>query len=548
MRTLLDSIEADAETHPREAAYLFHGDRGDEEILTRAELWRRIRCASEEISHCVSPGDRVLVAHPPGLDFNVSLLACMHAGAIAVPMYPPTLNLKLERINAVVADCKPALAIGESRARAAGDLGLRWISADGRSGTPGRTASRECGIALLQYTSGSTAAPKGVVITHANLLSNCACIKDRFQPTRQDRAVFWLPPYHDMGLIGGVLASLVHGVTTTLMSPSSFLRRPFRWLELVSRTSATISGAPNFAYALCARRITDTELGRLDLSSWKLAFCGAEPVDANVLRTFAARFSRCGFSEQALYPCYGLAEATLVATGPARGTGLITRVVNATVLEAHGVATHGTPSSRPREFVACGSAPRDHEVLIVGPEDRQALDECRVGEIWLRGPSVAAGYWQKPGATEEAFHAVLQAPESNDRFLRTGDLGFIEGGNLFVVGRLNEVVNFAGRNLYPEDVESTARTSHPLLGDARIAAFGLNDGVVMVIEIDSRSGDHDLLQAKRAVGRAIYDAHGVTPHHVSFVHRNSIPLTTSGKLRRNECRDRFAQGLLNEYA
>jgi acyl-CoA synthetase (AMP-forming)/AMP-acid ligase II len=397
-------------------------------------------------------------------------------------------------------------------------------------------------LALLQYTSGSTGRPKGVMLTHANLMTNIHAIGQLFEPSRDDRAVFWLPPYHDMGLIGAVMSSLVHGVHTTLMSPGSFVRRPRRWLETISRTSATISGAPNFAYALCASRLGAQDIGQLDLRSWRVAFCGAEPIQADVMRHFCERFSVCGFSERALYPCYGLAEATLMVTGGKRGSGLKTRRVDPRKLESEGRATEPDSSHRGRELVGCGEACANHRVRIVDPNTCQPLPERCVGEIWFAGASVAAGYWDKPAETHQTFRARLHNDADRTDYLRTGDLGFQDEGDLFVTGRLKDVIIVAGRNLYPEDLEVVAGRSHDLLAARRGAAFSVDDGIVLLHEIDHKSSEHDVADVRRAVAAALLEEHGITLHRLLLVRPNSLPLTTSGKVRRAECRLRFLHG------
>jgi acyl-CoA synthetase (AMP-forming)/AMP-acid ligase II len=346
-----------------------------------------------------------------------------------------------------------------------------------------------------------------------------------------------------MGLICAILSSLVHGVHTTLMSPGSFVRRPRRWLDAISRLRATISGAPNFAYALCASRLSALDIAQLDLASWQLAFCGAEPIHADVMRRFSERFAACGFHERAVYPCYGLAEATLMVTGGAKGAGLKSCRVDSRILETERRAAPPAAAAG-RELVGCGAACSEHRVRIVDQDTLEALPDGRVGEIWVGGPSVAAGYWNKPDATREAFHARLN--ESDGPYLRTGDLGFQDDGHLYITGRLKDVIITAGRNLYPEDLEVVAAGSHGLLTARRGAAFAIEQGLVVLHEIDHRSAQTELDEARRAIARALFEEHGISPHSVLLVHPNSLPVTTSGKVRRSECRNRFLDGSLRE--
>jgi acyl-CoA synthetase (AMP-forming)/AMP-acid ligase II len=452
----------------------------------------------------------------------------------------------------VVDDCTPVLALGLEAAVTAAAQGsprlqaLPWLNAVAGSTTAAdRPRVSPSGIALLQYTSGSTGRPKGVMLTHENLAANIEAIARLFEPTPEDRAVFWLPPYHDMGLIGAVLASLVTRVTTTLMAPTTFVRRPMRWLHAISRAQATISGAPNFAYALCTSRATDADLATLNLGSWQVAFCGAEPIDATVLRAFAARFATAGFDRRALFACYGLAEATLMVTGGRRGGSLRTCSVDAATLDRQAPAAGAGQTMYTRELAVCGRPTDGHTVVVVDPDVRLRVREGTVGEIWVQGPSVAAGYWNRPDESRATFAAQISDGD-NAPFLRTGDLGLIDNGELVITGRIKDIIITAGRNLYPEDLERAGSSSHALLADGRAAAFAIDAGVVLVHEVDRRADDVALRAARTAVARAVFDTHGISSHRIVLVAHTSIPLTTSGKVRRGECRRRYVDNQLQE--
>jgi acyl-CoA synthetase (AMP-forming)/AMP-acid ligase II len=549
MTTIVDVIRADAERYAEETACSFLREDGTEEPVSRAQLWLRVVSAAAAVREVAAPGDRVLVAFPPGPDFNVGLLACFHAGVVAVPIQPPSASQRVDRIDSVIQDCEPVAALGTTAAAqiaARGSAALqrvRWI--DPRAEQPAAAREpRRAEIALLQYTSGSTGQPKGVVLTHENVMSNIATIASMFRTTPDDRAVFWLPPYHDMGLIGGILASLVTRVTTTFMSPTAFVRRPLQWLAAISRVRATISGGPNFAYALCAARATDADVAALDLRTWRIAFCGAEPIDPASLAAFSERFAVCGFAANALYPCYGLAESTLMVTGVNPGDGVCTTIVDAHALEHDHAAIPARAGTRTRELVRCGIPAPRHAVRIVEPETEAALTECAVGEVWIEGPSVGVGYWNRPEESRRVFEARLN-DSPGKRYLRTGDLGFLENGELVITGRIKEMIIVAGRNLYPDDLERAARRSDALLADSRAAAFGTAEGVVMVHEVDQPAAVEEHERARRAVTRALFDEYGVGAR-VVLVRRRAIPLTTSGKVRRGECRRLFVERELQE--
>jgi amino acid adenylation domain-containing protein len=514
-------------------------DQTSESILTYAELSRRARIVATHILLHAKPGARVVLLYPPGLDFAVGLFGCFYAGVIAVPAYPPHGSRGFGLLQTIVDDSGAVLALTDSAHEKAA------ISALARNGLPTvRTLCVEsaavpsgvgladglapgaASIALLQYTSGSTGTPRGVVVSHGNLMENCAVIHDRFGNSAETRGLIWLPPYHDMGLVGGILQPVFSGIEVLLMAPTAVVQQPLRWLRAISKFRATVSGGPNFAYELCVRRIRPEDREGLDLCSWKIAFTGAEPIRADTMTRFAQAFAPCGFDSRAIYPCYGLAESTLFVTGGPRGTGFDCLQVDS-----------NDDSPKGRRLVACGAPAGAHEVVIVDPDRREVCEDRQRGEIWVAGPSVAQGYWQQPELNREIFHACLQ--DGRGPFLRTGDLGFLHEGKLYVTGRQNDLLVLHGRNYYPEDIEATVECSHEALHTGTTAAFALEvDGepkLALLAEVHPRWACRaGTIMA--AVRRAVAGVHGVSPHAVMLVRLGDLPRTTSGKVQRFACR------------
>lgn len=540
-----------AHEQPEARAFAFRGDDG-EHGLTYADLDRRARSIGAAIRVAGATGERVLILYPPGLDYVAALFACFHAGAAAVPAYPPDparLERTLPRLLAIVRDARPELVVTigalrdmlEERLRGKHEARtLRYLATDAPLPDVDDSAAppaRPDEPALLQYTSGSTAAPRGVVLTHDNLLRNSDFIRRAFGHTPASRGVIWLPPYHDMGLIGGVLQPVYAGFPCVLMSPLTFLRRPLSWLRAVSDHRATTSGGPNFAYDLCVRRARPEQTADLDLTSWEVAFNGAEPVRAATIEAFCERFHDCGFRREAMFPCYGLAEGTLMVTGgprlrPPRYQRLDER-----------------PGS-PGTVVGCGASDSRDRVLIVDPESRTPLPPGRVGEIWVAGASVAAGYWDRPAETAATFGATL-AGSAGGPFLRTGDLGVLRDGELFVTGRIKDLLIVGGRNHYPTDVELACEAAVPALRKGCGAAFTVErDGrerIVVVYEVAvGRSPDQNAVI--RDVRRAVAQAIDAQVDAVALIEPRTIPKTSSGKVQRGLCRELFVGGRLDVVA
>jgi natural product biosynthesis luciferase-like monooxygenase protein/FkbM family methyltransferase len=526
-------------------------------------LDRRARAIAAKLQAQGMEGRRVLLLYPAGLEYIAAFFGCLYAGAVAVPTYPPRLNRNLLRLQSIVADAgaTTALTTESLLSRVEPLLGqspelqsLAWLSTDNLAqDLPDQWREPALNgetLAFLQYTSGSTAAPKGVMVSHGNLLHNEQLIQRVFQQTEEAVIVGWLPLYHDMGLIGNVIQPLYLGARCILISPVAFLQQPFRWLQLISEYKATTSGGPNFAYDLCARKVTPEERASLDLSSWSVAFNGSEPIRKETLELFATTFAPSGFRREAFHPCYGLAEATLLVSGR-DGTNL--PIVNPAGLWPREDGAGGEPAAATRShsaLVACGGALPGQKVLVVHPESRVERQPGDVGEIWVSGPSIAQGYWNRPEETEHTFRARL-ADTDEGPFLRTGDLGFLQDGELFIAGRLKDLIIIRGRNHYPQDIERTVELCHPTLRAGCGAAFSVDEAgeerLVIVQEMERRQ-QSDAGLVMEAIRQKVAQEHEVQVLSVVLVKPGSIPKTTSGKIQRRACREAFLEGELKVTA
>ncbi len=430
-----------------------------------------------------------------------------------------------------------------------------WIAVD-RIATERQHAWRDLGIdgrqiAFLQYTSGSTSEPKGVMLSHDHLLHNASLVQEAFHTTAESRAVFWLPLYHDMGLIGGVIQPVYCGGSSTLMAPAAFLQRPALWLEAISRTRSTISGGPDFAFDLCARKISAEDRAQLDLSSWEVAFVGAERIRPQTVERFVSTFADCGFRREALLPCYGLAEATLMVSGGPRQDPPVVVHVTADALARNRVETAPAHDTSCRVLVGCGENLAGQRILIVDPQTHLALADRQVGEIWVQGPSVAYGYFENEQATADTFQARL-ADGGDGPFLRTGDLGFTLDSQLFVTGRLKNLIIIRGRNHYPEDIEQTINSAYEGLRVGQCAAFSIevhgHEQLAVVQEVEPRHRDLDTDAAIQAIRTAIANRHELEVYAVVLVKAGTVPKTSSGKTRRGACREKYLEGDLEIIA
>jgi 8-amino-7-oxononanoate synthase/acyl carrier protein len=540
--------------------YLFLVDGESEEAeLTYAELDRQARAIAAWLQSHGLEGERALLLFPAGFEFIAAFFGCLYAGVVAVPAYPPRMNRSLDRIHAIANDARAQVALTTAAVleriqpllKETPELErLTWLATD--APPPGienrwQDPSAEGDtLAFLQYTSGSTGTPKGVMLSHSNLLHNCALIAHAFEHTHTLNAVFWLPSYHDMGLVGGILAPLYQGAPNVLMSPMAFLQRPFRWLQAISRHKATTSGGPNFAYDLCIRKITPEQRAQLDLSSWNIAFNGAEPVRSETLDRFAEMFEPCGFRREAFYPCYGLAEATLIVSGGYKARPPVVGSFDAKALENRMVVEVPAMDEGARRLVGSGRTLPDETIVIADPETMTRCGPGQVGEIWVASPSVAQGYWQRSAETEATFRACLRGTNSGP-FLRTGDLGFFQDNELFVAGRLKDLIIIRGLNHYPHDLELTVEKSHEALRPGCGAAFtvDVNDEprLVIVYEIDRRQ-KAELEAIFDAIRREVSREHELIVDAIALVKAGSIPKTSSGKIQRHACRNAFLAGSL----
>ncbi|WP_405915026.1 fatty acyl-AMP ligase [Streptomyces sp. NBC_00728] len=577
-RSLVDLLTTHASRQPDRTAYryLVTGDcDGEIQDISYGRLAERSRAVAAWLQERGLAGSRAMLLYPPGIEFICGYLGCLSAGVVAVPGVPPQGRSQnhraLLRMKRLIADADAKVILGGREVIAALATmsehlpELAEITCVATEDVPDEAAGswREPdltadSVAFLQYTSGSTSAPRGVMVTHGNLLDNERVITERMGHTpdvieEYDHELFvsWLPVYHDMGLIGPVLNAAYLGVTATLFSPLHFLQRPERWLTAVSRYRPHTSGGPNFAYELCLKQATPDLLDGLDLSRWKVAFNGAEPVRAATLRRFAETFAPAGFRRESLYPCYGLAEATLIVTGSSVQAPPTLADADADA-DADAAATDGVGTvtgAGPGDAAAVGSGRPGPgiTVVIADPERQEELPEGEVGEIWVSGGSVARGYWRNALATRETFRATLKGREG--RFLRTGDLGCLRDGELFVTGRLKDLMVIDGRNHYPQDLELSAEMSHWALRPGCTAAFSVDGGgegeqpVVVAETAPEAAGESEKIID--LIRGAIGEAHGLPVRDVVLVHPGTIPKTSSGKIQRRASRAAYLEGTLS---
>jgi len=560
-RSLVDILRYRADHQPERTAFLFLPD-GEAEgaSLTYRGLDERARAVAGHLQALAPRVGQVLLFYPSGLEFITAFLGCLYAGAAAVPLYPPRRVQSMARLRAIVADAQAPLALTTSdqldalarwASREPGLATLQWIATDALPDSradawrPPRNQRED--LAYIQYTSGSTGTPKGVMVSHGNLLHNSECLRQAFELTPQSVSVTWLPNFHDMGLVDGILQPLYGGFLGVILPPVSFLLTPACWLQAITRYRATHAGAPNFAYDLCVRRTTPAQRDTLDLSSWVGAYNGAEPVNRDTLERFAEQFRPYGFQRHYFYPCYGMAEATLIVSGGRVSDAPVYLAADAEALEAHRVVEAGPSAARVKHLVGCGHPWLDTRVVIADPEALTRCDAKRVGEIWVAGSSVTTGYWNRPDLQAETFGWLADTGEGP--FLRTGDLGFIRNGELFVTGRIKDVIIIRGMNHYPQDIEQTVQESYPGLRPTCGAAFTIEvDGrerLVVVQEVErSHLESLEVPAAIRAIRQAVANEHGLQVHTVALVKPSRIPKTSSDKVQRRECREQFLQGTL----
>ena len=557
---ILDILTYRSQYQSDKSAYLFlQNGETESATMTYGELDKQARAIA---SHLQSMrGKRALLLYPSGLEFITAFFGCLYAGVIAVPVYPPRQNQKLSRLLSIVNDAQAKVALTTTSVLA--DIEKRWLEetelasvslvATDTIETPEpefvpQSVTPES-LAFLQYTSGSTGTPKGVMVTHGNIIHNQKLIHQAFGHSEKTIFVGWLPLFHDMGLIGNVLQPLYLGIPSILMPPVAFLQQPVRWLSAISRYKATTSGGPNFAYDLCVKQVQPEQLADIDLSSWDVAFNGAEPIRPETLEQFGKKFASCGFNYRAFYPCYGMAETTLFTTGGDKNQLPVIQGVKAEELKQNLVVENDISSPLSRVFVGVGRPYMDTTVMIVNPESLTPSKQSEVGEIWISGGSVASGYWNRPQATQETFQSALKDGEEGC-FLRTGDLGFLSNGELFVTGRLKDVIIISGRNHYPQDVELTVENSHPALRSNCSAAFAIEmqtgECLVIACEVERTHLRHlNTLEIVRAIQIAVSTEHELEVYGVVLLKTGSIPKTSSGKIQRQACKLGFLEKSLN---
>ena len=560
--TIFHVLRWRAEHQPQRRAYTYLRDGDDDAAdLTYGELDRRARAIAAVLQQRARPGDRALLLYPSGLEFVAAFLGCLYAAVTAVPAYQPNPRRErtLTRLRAITADARPAVVLTTSSLLSAASgliasdpvfSGAAWLATDAEADDPGRfrddSAVNQDTLAFLQYTSGSTSTPRGVMVTHGSLLHNERQIRRAMSLTEDSVMVSWLPLFHDMGLIGGALQPLYTGFPCTLMAPAAFIQRPVRWLRAITRYRGTISPAPDFAYAMCVRQIDEADRATLDLSSWTAAMSGAEPVRPETLEDFATVFGPCGLRREALFPCYGLAESTLmVSGGPLLNGPVVLRAEEGPL--RRDTVTVTEDGGKP--LASSGQVLPGYRAVIADPRTRVRCAAGTVGEIWLAGPSVASGYWESPAATEATFSARLAGTDEGP-FLRTGDLGFIHDEQLFITSRLSDLIIVRGSNHAPQDIERTAEASHPALRPGSGIAFAIEDGgdarlvVVHEVRLDSLAADCEEVAA--AVRQAVTEEHQLDVYAVVLLKPGTLPKTSSGKPRRRACRDLFLAGDLQQ--
>lgn len=552
-------------THPDHVIFTFLEDGETESSrLTYQHLDQKAREIAGYLQQWQSRGERALLLYQPGLEFVTAFLGCLYAGVIATPAYPPRQNRSFARLEAIIKDAQAKFALTTESLKEKieqkltkntsiiclatdnlnSDLADNWQKLEPSADS----------LAFLQYTSGSTGRPKGVMVSHGNLIHNSQLIEDCFQNSNNSIGGSWLPPYHDMGLIGGILQPIYAGITTIMLPPVSFLQRPVRWLKAISKYKITTTGGPNFAYEMCVNAVSEKQKADLDLSCWELAFSGAEPVRAETIAKFSDYFSDCGFRKEAFYPCYGMAETTLIVSGAHKQKEPVIKRVSAEDLTQNKVIFTEESGSLTQTLVSSGRIAEGLQAIVVNPDTFEVCQDNEVGEIWVQGDSVTQGYWQREDLTKQIFHAHTNDTQLG-AFLRTGDLGFFSDGELFVTGRLKDLIIIRGRNHYPQDIEETVSNCHDALNSGNGAAFAVEmkneEELVVVFEV-KRTHLRKISEIQgeifNRIRQEIATNHELQVSSIVLLKTGSIPKTSSGKITRNACRQDFLDGKLDAIA
>lgn len=559
-QTLVDVVRLRAITSPNKTSCIFL-NKEIEEIMTYADLDQHARAIAVTLQNRgIKSGDRILLLFSPGLPFIRAFFGCLYAGCIAVPIYPPAQEKLLDKAQRIIANANPELVLmsaGHHDKFTVPDHNqiphfaqkpcLALETVDIQQSANWQASTNASDIAFLQYTSGSTMHPKGVMVTHHNLLDNLDKLYASFHMNDDTVLFSWLPPHHDMGLIGCILTPIYGGIPVIMSSPFSFLQNPLSWLKSITKYRATISGGPNFAYDYCVKRIKEEKKQGLDLSSWLIASNGAEPVRAETMEHFYHAFKDYGFRKEAFYPCYGLAEATLLVTGGIPGTSYRSLTLAKEQYQDHRVrfATENSPDSH--SLVSCGRMIQT--VVIVDPDALTPCDTDQIGEIWVQSDSVTQGYWKLKEETAHAFHGQIQGDASEANYLRTGDLGFIHEGELFVTGRIKDLIILYGKNHYPQDIEYSILHSplSALLG--KCAAFVTQEQneyqLTLMCEVKNRFMEEATQdELFNELFELVYKIHQLEINTIVFIPLKAMPHTTSGKIRRNFCRQHLLDNTL----
>jgi len=565
--TFTDIIEFRAEHEPEKPAFAYYLDgESDVDAWNYRDLKNAIALVSQKLAQYSLDKKPVLLIFEPGLTFIATYLATISSGAIAVPCHPPIGKRQVKRLHKLILDCKPSLVLYSGNVRRTTPQ-LDNLVSEFRSkqckieefNLPDNITETQWlhpeiapdSLAMLQYTSASTGAPKGVILDQQNLVANSRAIYQWLEPHSQRRGCVWLPPYHDMGLLGGIMQPLYAGFPLSFMSPMHFVQQPIRWIKLLSDNQLTTTGAPNFAFQLCVDTITDEELHQhhIDLSCVREVFCGSEPINAQTMQEFNAKFIPFGLPETAINPCYGMAETTLFISGKPANTKFRHHLFSKTQLEQR-TAELTANSMDAIALVSSGKPDSQFALKIVDPDTKEELKNKQVGEIWLHGPSVARGYFGQTTQTMNAFCNILQT--ENACFYRSGDLGFIFNGELYVTGRIKDIIIIRGRNLYPQDIENCALHAIEDQTGVFAAAFAIHhqaiEHLVVVVEVKGKPSDESIDAMQHAISAAITGEFNVRPHEVLVVPQLSIPRTTSGKVQRFASRDAWENKTLRTFA
>ena len=554
-------LQQRAKSQGDNTAYIFLKDGENKEVrLTYKELDRKAKAIAIQLQALVNPGSRALLvySYSAGLEFITAFFGCLYAGVVAVPCHPPKNRLTTLEVQTRIDSAGAEVVLTDSSSFGSlqkqlsewGKASLHCLNTDKIAQHSGWTAPKinSDTLAFLQYTSGSTGEPKGVMITHGCLMQNQEMLKQAFGHTPDLVGVGWLPLFHDMGLIGNVIQPIYMGGYCVMMSPVSFVQKPIRWLQAISKYKATTSGAPNFAYDLLCDRLTEEQLAQLDLNSWDVAFCGAEPVQIATIEKFSRKFASCGFKSTAFYPCYGMAEATLMITGGDKAKLPQVKYLDKAALAENKVVLVDSDTEKTETFISAGYPWLDGEIAIANPDSSTECKPDSIGEIWYSGSSVGQGYWELPDKTQQTFQAKLN--NSNKKYLRTGDLGFICNGELYITGRLNDVLVFWGLNHYPQHIEQTVEQCHPGLKPNCGAAFSVEiEGkprLVVAQEIE-RTHRKSLVmdEVVEAIRWQVFQQHFIDIYGIILLLPGRMPKTSSGKVQRSKCKTMYLDRSLN---